>query len=201
MLNDQKSFTQAPLFNNKSGMGFTLVELLVVAAIILLLTALILPNYRKGEKQFALQRAANKLGQDIRRVQQMAMSAEECVPCGNIVPSTGYGIIIDKTFNIRQYRLYADYPSSNEFFKPPLPDTIVDIIDLEKGVIIKEIKIPAGTLYDSVSVNFKPPDPITKIRFETGPFRSEAWIILALEDALNVTKTIELNEAGLIYIR
>jgi len=178
--------------------GFTLVELLVVIGIISLLTALILPNFRGGESQFALQRSANKLSQDIRRAQQMALSAKECQPCGGIFPETGYGIILDNAWSTRQYRLYADTHGKNEFFTPN--DTIVETIDLEKGVIIKEISLPPNT-YSSVSINFKPPDPITNIKYNIGPPGQSLTIItLALETDPNKTKTVKVNKAGLIYV-
>ncbi|MDO8669067.1 MAG: type II secretion system protein, partial [Candidatus Buchananbacteria bacterium] len=57
--------------------GFTLIELLVVVAVITALTAVVLPSFRSGDNQLALQRSASKLAQDLRRVQGMAVSAQE----------------------------------------------------------------------------------------------------------------------------
>lgn len=175
--------------------GFTLVELLVSIFIIALLSAVIFANYRQSGQQFALQRSANKLAQDIRRAQEMTMSAKEF---GGSVPP-GYGVILDKTWDVKKYRLYAD--EGSEFFNPA--DTIVETIDLERGVIIKKIEdidIPLKT-YDSVSINFKPPDPIVNIRYNVGPpGLSETIITLSLETDQNKTKIISVNKAGLIEI-
>ena len=82
----------------KKESGFTLTELLVVASIIILFSAIVLANYQTGNKQFALQRSAHKLAQDIRRAQEMAMSAKECEPCGNVVPP-GYGIYTQQHYS------------------------------------------------------------------------------------------------------
>ena len=41
--------------------AFTLIELLVVVSIIVLITALTLPNYRLGDNQLAIQRSSHKV--------------------------------------------------------------------------------------------------------------------------------------------
>jgi len=180
--------------------GFTLIEVLVTIFIIGLMSGIIFANYRQGGQQFALQRSANKLAQDIRRAQQMAMLAKECQECGGGVPP-GYGIILDKNWDNKKYRLYADTNGDNGFFTPP--DTIIEppYIELEKGVIIKDISLPPDT-YSSVSINFRPPDPEVTIKFNVGPpAQPETIIILALETDNNKIKTITVNKAGLIEIQ
>ena len=180
--------------------GFTLVELLVSIFIIVLISGIILANYRVGGRQFALQRSANKLAQDIRRAQAMAMGAKECQECGGGVPP-GYGVILDTNWDNKKYRLYADTNGDNGFFTPP--DTIIEppYVELEKGVIIKEISLPPNT-YSSVSINFKPPDPTVSIKFNVGPSgQPETIITLALETDLNKTKIVKVNSAGLIEIQ
>jgi type II secretory pathway pseudopilin PulG len=181
-------------------LSFTLIELLVSMFIIVLIAGIVFANYRQSGQQFALQRSANKLAQDIRRVQAMAMGAKECQECGGGVPP-GYGVILDKNWDNKKYRLYADTNGDNEFFNPP--DTIVEppYIELEKGVIIKEISLPPNT-YSSVGINFKPPDPTVNIKFNIGsPGQSETIITLALATDLNKIKIVKVNKAGLIEIQ
>ena len=168
--------------------GFTLVELLVVTAIILLLTALILPNFRVGEREFALQRSANKLSQDIRKAQQMAMSAKEYL--GSLPP--GYGIYL--TQGNSYYLLYADTNPAAGNEKYDGGDSIVEKIYLEKKVYIKDVS-PA-----SLSINFKPPDPKIRISGTGVDETSIATITLALETDPTKTKIIKVNKAGLIYV-
>jgi len=79
---------------NKS---FTIIESLVVMFIIVLLSLIILPNYYSTKQQLAFQRSAFKLAQDIRVVQEMAMSTQEYSAClGTAGYKYGYGIYLKK---------------------------------------------------------------------------------------------------------
>ena len=72
--------------------GFTLIESMVVIAMIGILSILSIPSYQSAKNQLALGRSATKLAQDLRRVQEMAMSNYECgKPCGGKIP-WGYGL-------------------------------------------------------------------------------------------------------------
>ena len=73
--------------------AFTLIELLVVVSIIVLMTALTLPNYRLGDKQLALQRSAHRMAQNLRMAQGYAISAKEF----NGTAPLGYGAYFDLT--------------------------------------------------------------------------------------------------------
>lgn len=175
-------------FRLKKDKGFTLVELLTVIAIISILSVLVLPNYRAGEKNLALQRSAQKLAQDIRRAQQMAMSAKEYQ---DKVPA-GYGIYLKQGDNY--YLLYADTNPTQGNEKYDGGDEVVEEIYLEKRVYIKNVQ-PA-----SLSINFKPPDPETKISGSGGSETNLATITLSLETEQTKEKKIKVNKAGLIYV-
>jgi len=182
-------------FNNVG--GFTLVEILVSILIIILMSGMIFANYRQGGQQFALQRAANKLAQDIRRAQQMAMSASECpvgTDCAGEVPPR-YGI--EFTINQNFYILFADrnIPDGNGKYEST-PDCEIERIPLEKEVMIDKLFTPAQKT--QLWITFKPPDPITEIRDPGGP-RSIG--IIQLIGANNQTKTISVNAAGLIEVQ
>lgn len=175
--------------------AFTLIELLVVISIIAILTAIIVPNFRDAEKQFALQRSAHKLAQDIRKVQEMAMSAKEF---HGVIPRGGYGIFLrgDST----RYILFADCDGGGNYDESGIcgdqgSEKIEEII-LEKGVKINRI----GSLdwYSGVVI-FIPPDPIVSLTLlPAGTHPQSLSIVISLEADPTKTKTITVNKAGLI---
>ena len=158
-------------------MSFTLIELLVVTSIIMLLTALILPNYRAGERQFALQRSAHKLAQDLREAQEMAMSARE-FPGAPPTFKGSYGIQFQTNSSI--YTLFADLNNNQRY---ELREE-VETLELEKKVKISNL-LPSSPL----TVTFTPPDPTINIQ----PSAPSASIILTNNGQ---TKTIRIIEPG-----
>src|SRR3989344_1484367 len=84
----------------KFSKGFTLVELVISIFIVGILSAAILLNYRIGQSQAFLTRAAAAFETDLRRAQNLAVASSELegsIPCG-------YGLhYVDN----RNYRLYA----------------------------------------------------------------------------------------------
>lgn len=165
--------------------AFTLVESLVTIFIIAILSLIVIPNYNSIRQQLALQRSAFKLSQDIRAVQEMAMSAKEL---GGEIPAGGYGIYLRQGDS--DYLLYADTSpaNGNEIYSGG--DDIIEIINLEKGVKIEDVS-PA-----SMSINFKPPD--TSVSISGG--EEEAVITISLESDPSRTRIIKVNKAGLIYV-
>ena len=160
--------------------GFTLIELLAVTSIILLMTALTLPNYRLNSKQLALQRSAIKLTQDLRRAQELAMSSREVA---GVVPY-GFGIHFDNSLADR-YVLFADL---NNNYHRDATDQDMETIQLEPNVTITNLA-PASAF----SVLFVPPDPIAFIH----DLSSDAQASITL----NNSQTISVNNAGLIAIQ
>lgn len=197
--------------------GFTLVEILVSIFIIALLSGIIFANYRSSGQQFVLQGAANKLAQDIRRVQQMAMSAEETnlggqVPAGQeFVPEGGYGIYFEE-ISPNSYIIFADcgdtpnrqYNGSGLVCGPANSEYTehIETIELEQGVNINNIQKEGGGAPDKIHITFVSPDPEVHIVPPAGAGGEPAWceIILALTANPSKTKTIKVNKAGLIEV-
>lgn len=118
--------------------GFTLIEILVVIAIIILLSGIIFSNYRSGESQFALLRSAHKLTQDIRRAQEMAMSMREYP---GPIPK-GYGVYFNFA-TATQYLIYRDIsePTNKRYDR----NEEIETLFVEKGVKISKISLSTTT--------------------------------------------------------
>jgi prepilin-type N-terminal cleavage/methylation domain-containing protein len=173
----------------KSGAGFTLIELMVVMVIITIITTIVLMNYRGGDQQLALNRAANKLAQDIRRAQEMAISSREDDPCDPAAAGYdfqgSYGIQLKGGWPSR-YLLLAD--CNNDKNLDSGDDEVIEEIDLEPGVEI--IALASNNL----RIVFSPPDPITYFKPDTV---TDAWIELGIN---GYSKIIHVNQVGLIYV-
>jgi len=163
--------------------AFTLIELLVVISIIVLMTALILPNYRLGDNQLVIQRSAHKISQDLRRAQEFAISVKDF---NGSLPG-GYGIYFDLDQSDR-YIMFADlngdqtYSGSNEK---------AEEIILEGNVTLFSLSPMAPG--NSLNIFFAPPDPIIKFL----PDAATATINIKVG---TFQKTIQVNKAGLIAV-
>ena len=185
--------------------GLMLAEVLIVIAISLLLTLVVVANNKEGQKKVILQRAAHKLAQDIRAVQEMAVSGRECPECGGKRP-TGYGIELRTApGNNTIYKLYADTAEPYEFYSEE-DDITIEVIHIEKDVVIKDmiisfVGIPSATNPNRVCLNFKPPDPLIAIKSTSSQTsRDIAQITLGFNSGYSGTKRITINTAGLIEI-
>ncbi len=181
--------------------GFTLLEIVVVTSIIILLTVVVFVDYRGTEKDFALTRSAHKLSQDLRQVEEMAMSSQKTpLEFGEqVFPKGGYGIHFVE--NSDSYILFADCNDNNNYDRTggaisceeatnltPYPETIKEFF-LEEGIKIKEV-VPFPS---PLNITFTPPDPTITISGGT-----QAVITLCLKDNQEITKTITVNTVGLI---
>lgn len=167
--------------NSKS---FTLVELMVVIGIIVLLTIIILPNYRTGERQLALQRASQKLAQDIRRMAEFSMAAKEFQ---DQIPLGGYGLHF-KVSEKKHYILFADFNGNYQY--DASSDGLVEKVKIEKHVQIYQLSA------SPLEITFTPPDPKVTIT----PESELAQITLSLETNTDKIKTVKVNKAGLVYV-
>ena len=168
MINSQKSFT--------------LVELLVTTGIILLLSAIIFPNYRAGEEAFSLQRSAHKVSQDLRRTEELALSAK-AYPGAPSTFKGGYGINFQ--INSSSYTLFADLDNDKVFDSGE---------ELETSILEEKVKITSLSS-SPLNVVFLSPDPQV---FISGG--SEAQITISLETDSTKNKVIKVNQVGLITI-
>jgi len=143
--------------SKKTENGFTLVEFLVAVTIITIFSVIILANYEPGEQNLALQRTVHQVAQDIRRTQEMSMSARKSSACSGDVPTGGYGIYFyDPVVNQTSYVLFADCNADENY---SAGEETGDPIEIEEGVGVYTL-ISGGAGVSTLTIIFKPPDPI-----------------------------------------
>lgn len=160
------------------------------------MTGIFLASYRGGERQFALQRSAHKLSQDLRTAQEKAMSSEKF---NNTFPKGGYGIYLKENSN--SYILFADCNDNGEYDESgaaincaesannnPYPEKIQDLF-LESQISITSLS-PAKN--HELFITFFPPDPIIDFSPSNA---SLAEVVLGFNGQ---TLTVILNKLGLI---
>jgi len=167
-----------------SSRGATFIELLVVMAIIAIFSSFTLANWRSGEKQYALQRAANKFAQDVRRVEGFALSSRETQ---NQVPKGGYGVYLN-IYDPGRYILFADLNNNRVYDSGEL----VEDVKIEKDIQIKQLSS------SSLTITFLPPDPTVLINNDQNV--SSAQIVFSIKTDETKTKAVNVNKLGLIYM-
>jgi Tfp pilus assembly protein FimT len=183
--------------NNIFEKGLTLTEMLVVISIVIVFSSMVFANYGKGQESMALERAGQKLGQDLRRAQEMAMA-------GSFDSSTNAVGIYFNESSSTSYILYYNYNTDPvNFYYQSSTDLSKEVISIEEGVKICNIKnndvdVPS----DDISVSFAPPEPVTRIQNDN--YNHEAYIILAPEAencaTTTKTRTIKVNNVGRIEV-
>jgi len=170
-------------FNDKK--GFTLVELLVAVGIIVVMTSIMLADYRGAGRKSALYFEAHKLAGNFRRAQNMALASVEY---NGAVPAGGWGLYIVDAAN---YIIFAD--NGNKQYENSTLDPTYAAVALENGVTFS-----AGI---SASVVFFPPDPRTFINGVNGEGNSwDASATITLTGSAG-SKNLLVNEVGLIDVQ
>ena len=145
------------LSSKRREQGFSLPELLVVIAIIMLMTGLMLPNWRSGDRTLTLNRVVAKAGQDVRITQELALRAQ-AYTCPNDPEDkiSGYGIFFDQNIPT-SYIIFAECNDNNTYNAEI--DGMVETVQLEKGIQIQGVS-PGP----EVSIVFIPPIPTVFIQ-------------------------------------
>lgn len=128
--------------------GFTIIELLIAIAIIIIIGGMILANYHLSRKQQTLQAEAQKLVSTLRQAQNMALAGEvyDCPDDLEPAEPQDYGV---KHISSDTYELFVDCETT----KPPL-----ETITLPENYFISSFSSlifekPHGSLSDIGTVN------------------------------------------------
>ena len=191
----KKSFLK--FFGNKSE-AFTLVEVLISVFIVILLTTMVLVNFEWGGYNFALERSLRAISQQIRLVQEMALSSKEIE---GAVPPGGYGIHFAKT-DLQKYILFADYKNTEEKLRTyGLEDQIIGEYSLERDISIEDLCESYACEQDFLDIVFVPPDPEVYINGFPSPGGSDFFAKIFLVSVNKATGSIAINGAGLVEVQ
>jgi len=166
--------------------GFTLIELLTVVSIIFILSSVVFADWRFGEKDLELQRAAHQLSQDLAKAREMALSAEE-VNCGGSSKSNNFGIHFESSWP-DHYILFADCNGNHQWESGT--DVLLETVYLKKSIEISSLS-PAS----SFSIVFIPPDPIVYINTQS----SSTLSVVTLSNGRR-NREVKTNTTGMIEI-
>lgn len=168
--------------------GFTLIELVIVTAIISILAAVMLTNYGAGSRGFREQRSAQVVAQALRSAQVKALGSE-VINCTD--PPCKYGVEI--RVGSPDIIIYGDgingFASNNSYQSSGPTSELIEIFQLEDGIVVTSVS-PGGVPLD---ILFEPPHQEITFRPSGGG---------ATEAVITITggKTITINKGGSIDI-
>ncbi|MBI4138047.1 MAG: prepilin-type N-terminal cleavage/methylation domain-containing protein [Candidatus Wildermuthbacteria bacterium] len=176
--------------------GFTIPELLVVIFIMSFMSGLVLVNWRAGERGLALDRAAHKLGQDVRRAQELAMRAQPFACAAGSI--SGYGVFFSQDMP-ESYSLFAECNGNNAYNDGT--DGLVETVSLEPGISIQDV-FPALPAVKRGSVVFLPPMPVIAVTSGTASpiVRTQMAVVLQRADDSSLTRRVTITNKGIIDI-
>ena len=203
------------LANLKKGRGITLVEIVIAIFIMSMLSIILISDFPKMQRQFALSRTAHKLSQDLRKTLDLGLSGlqiEDSV--GNMVSVKGYGIYVDfSSYPTKKYAVYADVNGDKKYNAgvsyednycknetSPEADCVVEIIDVSGENPSLYIDSVTNVSETFTSIDFRPPDPLVNIDNISGGF-SQVGIVLGLTSGETATRTVWVNTSGLIRVQ
>lgn len=140
--------------------GFTLVELLVVIAVMSLLFVIAIANFSGAEGRNNLKMDAERLAGAFREAQNYAIAQKRVeVPAGSgvlTVPVNGFGLEINFDYlgRANKYLIFADTDSTPGF---SAADEIIRTDELSSGIVYDAITAAAGGNLRQVTVAFRPP--------------------------------------------
>jgi prepilin-type N-terminal cleavage/methylation domain-containing protein len=187
----------------KKQTGFTMIELIVSIFIIVMITTLVMANYRTGQRRYELKNSILQMVNDLRTAENYALGLKknELITAGARVPRQGWGIYLDKSQT--SYVIFADDDAISPVRQYEATEKYATS-SLLKGVVIDEIKISSSTPFQSkqidltkLSIVFIPPDPLVYINNSSS---TSARIVLR-HTVNQATSTIEVNSLGMVNVK
>jgi len=176
------------LIKNK---GFTLIELLITMSIIAIISAVVFADSSSSEERLALKRAGYQVAQDLREVEEMALSSVAEVDCGS-KDICGFGLKFNIAESLNSYLIFADCsddcPNSN--FQYDGEDKIIREVSLEKNIQIQQV------LPSPLNVVFTAPDPVVWLNRTNWGVEAE----ITLKSSQSENRVVKVNSVGRVEI-
>lgn len=184
--------------------GFTLIELMVVVAIMVLITTAVLIRQSRFDSSTLLRSLSYSIALSIRSAQVYGTSVLGVKSGGVTLFAPAYGVYFN---NQNSYLLFADVNGNGAY--DPAVDTIVETYQVGAGFRISKF---CGVLADGskhcssdgsltwMTVYFKRPNPDALVASSAGESYNGAYIqIIAINDASN-THSISVSSTGEIAV-
>ncbi len=188
----------------KPYLGVSLMELIVVIAIITLIIIATLLNFPQVRGHILMEREAGMIALSLRQAQSYALSVKEFSsdpsfknkPCEVPARFPPYGIHLVK--NGKQVTIFGDIDCDN-IYNSGGNEKFGDTVELEGGIYIKSLKGYGGVDLDSSDIVYKRPDPTTYITDQDANEYESLIITLSNNDG-SILKSITVKTSGQVSI-
>ena len=183
----------------KTRPGFSLVELVVAAGIVVMLSLLVIANFKGSNQRAALDNEAERLGSILRQANINSLIG---LTVGGVRPAGGFGLYLTKCQSNCSYLLFAD-GNSDHLYNPTEGDALVQQFGMfDNNVYIDQLVLPlpeGQPQPQSLNIAFVPPQGLVFVN-GVDTF-SEAKITLGFTNS-SYQRTITLtSKSGQIDIQ
>jgi len=165
----QNSLPSTFNFKLSTNLGFSLIELIVVIAIVTLISGITLFNHNTFSGGVALENLAYEIALAVRQAQFFGINVRAAdIGGGATTFDTGYGVFFDKD-NPTSFILFADI-DNNRFYSGS--GEIVNVYTITRGNQIKYLCVDAGcsnpetSTFNKLNITFVRPEPDALIKTE-----------------------------------
>jgi len=193
--------------------GFTMIEMVVLIAMITMVSTIVLVSFSGLNEGIALNRAARELTLGIRKAQQIALAVRKLPSDTLIPPRAGIRLSTASGANTR-YTLFADMddlnadgiPDGNFTYHTP-PDVTIEQLTFERNVIVSAFEREDGSTITPpggiVNIIFSSPEARVDFSDTTGAkfTTTEPAIAIVLKSPGGKTKKVIVRSSGQVTIQ
>lgn len=205
----KKKNLQPTIHNLQPSSGFTFIELLTVMAVTIILSGIVLVNFRKGERNLALQRSAQIITQTINQAITSSLAGKRHPDAAGTINQGGFGIYIE--VGASSVVLFADCDSEGDYDLSGSAGLCIDALsgagssypekvelkNLESNITISSITPCSGGPPCALNIVFLPPDPQA---FFNNSSLAAGEASIQIQDTTGNTLIVKVNALGVTYI-